>query len=165
MAGWKTGIKYVICRNINDILHIIMSVKSINNVLREAAVAYEESSAMALVNLARQGITKKSLLKLADIAALSLKQFSELLPVSLRTLQRYDEDDLLPPEVSEHALLVAEVLGKGIDVFNDRKQFQHWLQTPILSLAGQTPFSLLDTSFGVRMVTDELGRLEEGAYS
>lgn len=142
-----------------------MSEKSINNILREAAVAYEASSDMSLVELARQGISKKSLLKLAGIAALSLKQFSELLPVSLRTLQRYNNNDLLPPEVSEHALLVAEVLGRGIEVFNNREQLQHWLQTPSVSFAGQTPFSLLDTSFGARMVTDELGRLEQGVYS
>lgn len=142
-----------------------MSEKPLNNILREAAVAYEASSPMTMVELARKGISKKSLLKLADIGALSLKQFSELLPVSLRTLQRYNDDDLLPPEVSEHALLVAEVLGKGIDVFNNREQFRHWLQTPSVALAGQTPFSLLDTSFGSRMVTDELGRLEQGVYA
>ncbi|MDZ7719223.1 MAG: antitoxin Xre/MbcA/ParS toxin-binding domain-containing protein [Balneolaceae bacterium] len=142
-----------------------MSTDSLNNILREAAVAYVASSPMTMVELARQGISKKSLIKLAEIGSLSLKQFSELLPVSLRTLQRYKDDDLLPPEVSEHALLVAEVLGKGIDVFNNRKQFQQWLQSPSVALAGQTPFSLLDTSFGARMVTDELGRLEQGVYA
>lgn len=142
-----------------------MSDKAINNVLKEAAVAYEASSPMSLIELARHGITKKSLLNLANIAALSLKQFSELLPVSLRTLQRYDDDDLLPPEVSEHALLIAEVLGRGMEVFNSREQLQVWLQTPAVSFAGQTPFSLLDTSFGTRMVTDELGRLEQGVYA
>lgn len=142
-----------------------MSENQLDNILREAAVAYEASSPMTMVELARHGISKKSLLKLAEIGALSLKQFSELLPVSLRTLQRYNDDDLLPPEVSEHALLVAEVLGRGIDVFKNRKQFQHWLQTPSVALAGQTPLSLLDTSFGARMVTDELGRLEQGVYA
>lgn len=142
-----------------------MSEESINNVLREAAVAYKTSSAMSMVELARHGISKKSLLKLADIAALSLKQFSELLPVSLRTMQRYNDDDLLPPEISEHALVVAEVLGRGMEVFNNREQLQHWLQTPAVSFAGQTPVSLLDTSFGARMVTDELGRLEQGVYA
>lgn len=142
-----------------------MSEKPLNNILRESAVAYEASSPMTMVELARQGISKKSLLKLAEIGALSLKQFSELLPVSLRTLQRYNEEDLLPPEVSEHALLVAEVFGKGLDVFNNREQFRHWLQTSSVALGGQTPFSLLDTSFGARMITDELGRLEQGVYA
>lgn len=142
-----------------------MSEKTLNNVLREASIAYKTSSAMSMVELARHGISKKSLLKLADIASLSLKQIAELLPVSLRTLQRYDDDDLLPPEVSEHVLHIAEVLGRGTEVFNNRKQLQQWLQTPSVSLAGQTPVSLLDTSFGARMVTDELGRLEHGVYA
>lgn len=142
-----------------------MSEETTYNILREAAVAYKASSPMGLIELARHGISKKTLLKLADIGALSLKQFSELLPVSLRTLQRYEDDDLLPPEVSEHALLIAEVFGRGIEVFGSRERFRNWLQTPIISFAGQTPVSLLDTSFGARMIMDELGRLEQGVHA
>lgn len=142
-----------------------MSEEPLNNILREAAVAYKTTSSMSLVELARNGISKKSLLKLAEIGDLSLKQFAELLPVSLRTLQRYQEEDLLSPEVSEHVLLIAEVFARGIEVFDDRSQFRRWLQTPSVSLASQTPLSLLDTSFGARMITDELGRLEQGVYA
>ncbi|MDX1642685.1 MAG: antitoxin Xre/MbcA/ParS toxin-binding domain-containing protein, partial [Balneolaceae bacterium] len=136
-----------------------------NNILREATIAYEATSSMSLVELARKGISKKSLLKLTEIGKFSLKQFSELLPVSLRTLQRYNDDDILPSEISEHALLIAEVFARGTEVFDNRDQLRHWLQTPCVGLANQTPFSLLDTSFGVRLVTEELGRLEQGVYA
>ncbi|NBC64825.1 MAG: hypothetical protein GVY07_04050 [Bacteroidetes bacterium] len=107
-----------------------MSIESIDNILREAAVAYQTSSSMNLVELARHGISKNSLQKLADIGGLSIKQFTELLPVSLRTIQRYNSRDLLPPEVSDHALHIAEVFAKGIDVFDNRESFQRWLQSP-----------------------------------
>lgn len=142
-----------------------MNNQSINNILREAAVAYETTSSMSLVELARKGISKKSLLKLAEIGNLSLNQFSELLPVSLRTLQRYNDDDLLPSETSEHVLVIAEVFARGTEVFNDRSQLRRWLHMPCISLANETPISLLDTSFGARMVTEELGRLEQGVYA
>lgn len=142
-----------------------MSEQSINNILREAAVAYTATSSMSLVELARKGISKKSLLKLAEIGEISLKQFSELLPVSLRTLQRYNDDDLLPPETSEHVLLIAEVFARGTEVFDDRTQLRRWLQTPCIGLANEPPLSLLDTTFGVRLVTEELGRLEQGVYA
>lgn len=142
-----------------------MSNDSIDNILREAAVAYEPTSSMNLVELARQGISKNSLLKLAEIGGISIKQFAELLPVSLRTIQRYSGKDLLPREVSDHALLIAEVFGKGINVFDNRKSFQQWLQSPLVGLGEQTPLSLLDTSFGARMIMNELGRLEHGVYS
>jgi len=142
-----------------------MSKESIENILREAAVAYETTSSMNFVELARQGIAKNSLQKLAEIGGISIKQFTELLPVSLRTIQRYSGKDLLAPEVSDHALRIAEVFAKGIDVFDTRQSFQRWLQSPLVGLGGQTPLSLLDTSFGVRMVMNELGRLEHGVYS
>ncbi len=142
-----------------------MSEQSINNILREAAVEYKATSSMGLVELARRGISKRSLLKLAEIGEISLKQISELLPVSLRTLQRYNDADLLPPETSEHALLIAEVFARGTEVFDNRAQLRKWLQTPCVGLANETPFSLLDTSFGVRLVTEELGRLEQGVYA
>lgn len=142
-----------------------MSEEPIDNILKEAAVAYEPSSPMNLVELARHGISKDSLQKIAEIGGVSIKQFAELLPVSLRTIQRYSGKDLLPPEVSDHALLIAEVFAKGIDVFNGKQPFQRWLQSPLVGLGRQTPLSLLDTSFGARMVTNELGRLEHGVYS
>ncbi|MCG2588708.1 type II RES/Xre toxin-antitoxin system antitoxin [Rhodohalobacter sulfatireducens] len=142
-----------------------MSIESIDNILREAAVSYETSSSMNLVELARLGISKKSLQKLAEIGGLSIKQFTELLPVSLRTIQRYSGGDLLPREVSDHALLIAEVFAKGAEVFDNRESFQRWLQSSLVGLGGQTPLSLLDTSFGIRMIMNELGRLEHGVYS
>ncbi len=142
-----------------------MSKETFGNIIREAAVAYKTSSEITLVDLARKGISKRSLLNLAEMGSFSLKQLSELLPVSLRTLQRYNEEDLLPPEVSEHALLIAEVLARGMDVFDSQEKLQQWLHTPSVGLGSRTPLSLLDTSFGARMVTDELGRLEQGVYA
>jgi len=142
-----------------------MSNQTIDNILREAAVAYETTSWMNLVELARQGISKDSLQRLAEIGGISIKQLTELLPVSLRTIQRYSGKDLLPSEVSDHALRIAEVFARGYDVFDDRESFKRWLQSPLVGLGGQTPLSLLDTSFGVRMVMNELGRMEHGVYS
>ncbi len=142
-----------------------MSNPSIDNILREAGVAYQSTSEMTLVDLARKGISKKSLLKIADVGSISVKQLADLLPVSLRTIQRYDNDDLLSPEISSHALSIAEVLAKGLEIFDHKKQLQRWLHTPSVAFRMQTPLSLLDTSFGARMVIDELGRLEHGVYA
>lgn len=142
-----------------------MSAKSIDNILREASVAYKTSSSMNLVELARHGISKSSLQRLAEIGGISIKQFADLLPVSLRTIQRYSGKDLLTPEVSDHALRIAEVFAKGIDVFDTRQSFQRWLQSPLVGIGGKTPLSLLDTSFGIRIIINELGRLEHGVYS
>ncbi len=142
-----------------------MSEEEFENIIREAAVAYKSESDLSLVERAREGISKKTLIKISEASGLSLKELTALLPVSLRTIQRYKDDDRLEPNISEKALLIAEVLGKGIDVFSSMEKLQHWLHTPSVALGNRTPVSLLDTSFGARMVTDLLGRIEHGVYS
>lgn len=145
-----------------------MSEKDIHQLVEEAGVAYRASSTsseMRLVKQARAGISKKSLMNIAETGGLSLKEISALLPVTLRTIQRYSETDLLDPAVSEHALQIAEVISKGSKVFSSIKDLQRWLHTPSVALGNETPVSLLDTSFGARIVIDELGRLEYGVYS
>lgn len=145
-----------------------MKKTEIHQMVEEAGVAYSASSSatdMRLVQQARAGISKKSLMNIAEAGGLSLKEISALLPVSLRTIQRYTDTDLLDPNVSEHALQIAEVISKGSNVFSSIQDLQRWLHTPSLALGNETPVSMLDTSFGVRIVIDELGRLEYGVYS
>lgn len=142
-----------------------MSEFKVEDIIKEEGFAYQSSSGMRLVEMSRRGISKKSLLRLAELSSVSVKQLAELLPVSLRTIQRYNNNDLLEPVVSEHAILIAEVLSKGSQVFSSLESLQHWLHTPSAALGNKTPLSYLDTGFGARLVTDELGRLEHGVYS
>lgn len=144
-----------------------MSEFKIARFVMEEAVAYQAypSTEMRLVEIARKGISKKSLMKIAEAGSFTLKELSELLPVSLRTLQRYQNNDLLDPSVSEHAILIAEVLSKGSEVFSNLESLQRWLHSPSVALGNKTPVSFLDTGFGARLVTDQLGRIEHGIYS
>lgn len=145
-----------------------MSKKQIHDLVEEAGAVYisdSTSSEMGLLMQARAGISKKSLMNIAEAGGLSLKEISSLLPVSLRTIQRYTDADLLDPAVSEHALQIAEVISKGSYVFSSLHDLQRWLHTPCMALGYETPVSLLDTSFGARIVIEELGRLEYGVYS
>lgn len=145
-----------------------MKESDILNLVNETGVVYRSASAsseMRLVKKAREGVSKKSLLSIAEFCGLSLKEIAELLPVSLRTLQRYSDSDLLDSAVSEHVLQMAEVISKGNQVFNSMQEFQNWLHSPNMALGGEKPVSLLDTGFGARLIIGELGRLEQGVYS
>lgn len=145
-----------------------MSEYSIYNIVQEPAVAYsasEKTTEIQLVEMARKGIAKKALLRIADLSGLSVSELSKLLPVSLRTIQRYSDDHLLDRAVSEHALQIAEVLSHGTRVFSSLESFQRWLHTPSVALGHQKPVSFFDTGFGTRMVSDLLGRIEHGVYS
>jgi putative toxin-antitoxin system antitoxin component (TIGR02293 family) len=142
-----------------------MSEFKFEDIIREEGVAYAPRSEMDRVEMARKGISKKSLLRIAEISGVSIKDLAKMLPVSLRTIQRYNEGDLLDPHVSDRAILIAEVLVKGLEVLGSREKLQTWLQTPLSALGVRPPFSLLDTGIGARMVMDVLGRIEHGVFS
>jgi hypothetical protein len=71
------------------------------------------TSKMDLFELGRDRITKKAVSYLADHLCLSWKKIVSLLPVTVRTLQRYSSELHFNSAVSEQAIHVAEVLTKG----------------------------------------------------
>lgn len=122
-------------------------------------------SKMDLVELGNTGITKNAVSHLANYLSLSWKQLADLLPVTDRTLNRYTSNQHFNSAVSEQVLHIAEVLAKGVDVFQEKEKLLLWLNTPHKVFSGMTPFALLNSRFGTEMVLEELGRIEFGVYS
>ncbi|MEX2572899.1 MAG: antitoxin Xre/MbcA/ParS toxin-binding domain-containing protein [Balneolaceae bacterium] len=141
-----------------------MSNMTIDEIFKEESSRAVQTR-MDLIDLARKGITKRSLRRLSEISSITVKELAELLPISLRQFQRYDEEKRMKRDVSEHVILIAEVFLKGMDIFDSPEELKLWLKSPLLSFGQRTPFGLLDTSYGVQMVMDELGRMEHGVYS
>ena len=54
---------------------------------------------------------------------------------------------------------------RGEEVFGSMDKFKSWMKTPSHIFKGETPVSLLDTSFGFNMVFRELGRIEHGIFA
>jgi uncharacterized protein (DUF2384 family) len=62
--------------------------------------------------------------------------------------------------------MITELLDYGLDVFNDEKEkFQRWLKKPNLSLGGNSPESLLDTTTGIDEVNYALNKIEFGNFA
>ncbi len=115
-----------------------------------------------LVHLIRQGLSKMAMDRMMlhyDITALDM---ARILHTSDRTMRRYTEDSLLNPEQSERLIELAKLYAHGIDVFGSPVRFRRWLNSTILSLGNQRPLDLLDTSVGISLVDDTLGRIEHG---
>ena len=125
----------------------------------------EVRTQMDLIKLSREGIPKASLLHLANYMGSPMSQMAELLPVTERTIQRYETREQFNGVVSECVLHIAEVVARGVDVFEDKEGFLSWLDQPSTALGGQTPKSLLSSRFGTDMVLDELTRIEHGIVS
>ena len=115
-----------------------------------------------LVHLIRQGLSKMAMDRIMlhyDITALDM---ARILHTSDRTMRRYTDESLLNPEQSERLIELAKLYAHGIDVFGSSARFRRWLNSTILSLGNQRPLDLLDTSVGISLVDDTLGRIEHG---
>ncbi|MBD1367029.1 DUF2384 domain-containing protein [Mucilaginibacter sp. ZT4R22] len=126
------------------------------------AVAF--SSDFDLVKLARQGFPKKALLALAKKISLSIQELANILHISERTLQRYEDDVIIKTEYAEKAVELARLYTRGEEVFGSMDKFKLWMKTPSLIFNGEAPVTFLDTSAGFDMVFNELGRIEHGIF-
>lgn len=118
-----------------------------------------------LIPLIRKGLVKKNLDKLMDSTGLDLSAMASILHVSSRTLRRYKDDSILNPDISERLLEVARIYARGQEVFGDLDSFKSWVREPVPALGYKKPLEFLDTSIGIRLLQDELGRIEHGVFS
>ena len=120
-------------------------------------------SPLDMVAAVRRGLSYKTVSRVAEALHLSTGQLAEYLPVTERTLQRYQkEKQKLDRDLSDHLLQIARVFARCQEVMEDGERARRWLQTPSIPLGNVPPISLLDTYTGVEMVMDELGRIEHG---
>ncbi|WP_231462024.1 MULTISPECIES: antitoxin Xre/MbcA/ParS toxin-binding domain-containing protein [unclassified Pedobacter] len=126
---------------------------------------YANPSDFDLLQLARKGISKKSLLALAKQISLTIEEIAAILHISERTLQRYTPTTLVKTEYADRAIELALLYERGIEVLGSEKAFNNWVKAPNVALGGETPFDLLDTRIGFTMVLNILGRIEYGVFS
>jgi len=137
-----------------------------NNILRETEVPYvTENKTRAFMKRAREGLTMEDFNIIAESAPLPLSAWSKILNISERSLQRYQKTghQFSLPE-SEKLIRVAQLFSKGKSIFGNPDKFFSWLKSPSAPLSGDTPLSLLDSSFGLELVLDELTRIDHGIF-
>jgi putative toxin-antitoxin system antitoxin component (TIGR02293 family) len=126
----------------------------------------ETGDVYQLIDRSRKGISFLEFKEFSSAFALSSADWSKLLHISERTLQRYrKEKKKFDPVHSEKILQLILLFNKGEELFGDRNAFIHWLKSPVVSLGKVNPITLLDNSFGVELVKDELSRIEHGVLA
>lgn len=118
-----------------------------------------------MLQLTRSGLPKHLLLSLAKRISLTIQEFADIMHISERTLQRYDDDAIIKTEYAEKAVELARLYTRGEEVFGSLDKFKTWMKTPLHVFKGETPVSLLDSSVGFDMVFKELGRIEHGIFA
>jgi putative toxin-antitoxin system antitoxin component (TIGR02293 family) len=155
-----------------------------NNMLNEPMVAYATSGSVNpfynllggsnsikfandfdIIKFAREGFPKRILLALAKKISLNIQELSNILHISERTLQRYDDNAIIKTEYAEKAVELARLYTRGEEVFGSMDKFKLWMKAPGIVFNGEAPVSMLDTSAGFDMVFKELGRIEHGIFA
>jgi putative toxin-antitoxin system antitoxin component (TIGR02293 family) len=128
---------------------------------------YQWANNMQRVNVIRQGISYGYIEKLSERLNRPVKTILSLVGIPQTTYnKKKSEHALLDSRDSELIVLLTELIDYGILVFNhEEDKFQRWLKKPNLSLGGNSPESLLDTTTGIDEVKYCLNRIEFGNFS
>ena len=133
--------------------------------LKESVYNKKIKSDNDFISLIRSGIPKEVMNHLMEVTDLSLTEMANIVHTSDRTLRRYQPQENLPQELSERMLELAGLYSRGQDVFGTLANFKEWMDTPVFPLGNKKPKEFLDTSLGIRMLLDELGRIENGVFA
>jgi putative toxin-antitoxin system antitoxin component (TIGR02293 family) len=118
------------------------------------------------IKLSNTGISKASINTLADYIGTSRKFISEnIFDVSVKTMERKEDNEKLNRKISSHALEIAKLVQHAYTVFRDEDKVKRWLNRENRALNNLKPVELLDTLSGLILVDDVLGRIEEGVYA
>jgi len=134
--------------------------------LTEPLISYgsvDDNNTIALIRLIRDGIGFSAFERFADTFQYNLSEWSGFLHISERSMQRYKKDKrAFDPLQSEKIIEIAMLFKMGEVVFGSKEKFNLWLETDCLALGKVKPRSLIDSTFGIGMVKDELGRIDYG---
>lgn len=142
-------------------------------------------SALQLIDRSRAGLAGTEAGRVAGLLGVTDKEMARLLNQSVATFHRQTKLSRLDPATSERLLLLAKLATYGEAVFQDHGgpshggsapayrshggpshgKFTRWLRRPLRLLADRSPLDLMDSTTGVQLVEDILGRIEYGVFS
>lgn len=104
--------------------------------------------------------------KIADKVDFTQKEWSELLHISERTLQRYaHQDGTFNTGVIDRILQINKVLERGKEVFGSYEKFNLWLRDNPYMLEGPLSLHSLASIDGISNILTQLGRIEHGIFA
>lgn len=120
-------------------------------------------STLETIEAIRKGMPYQLFSTIAHSSPFELDEWSHYLHLSDRTMQRYKKDRVsLDPIHAEKVFEIARLCDYGVQVFGDQDRFETWLNMGSIPLNNAKPKDLLDSSFGIELVREELVRVEHG---
>jgi len=116
-----------------------------------------------LLAQSKKGLNAAAALDFLSLSGFTQDEFQETFKTTVKTIQNHVTRQLtLDAALSEKLLKSFALFDKGSEIFGSAGNFQQWLNTPAYGLGNQLPFSLMDTITGIRLVEEELIRIEFG---
>ena len=104
--------------------------------------------------------------KVADKIPFTQAEWSEILHVSERTLQRYAKDNhSFAPINAERVLLINQVLVQAKATFGKTEKFYEWIKRNPYMMEGNLSVQSLSTYEGIQNVLTQLGRIQQGIFA
>lgn len=113
----------------------------------------------------RSGISKGVLVQIKNHINMDYDSLSIILGTTKTTIHNKKSDDRFSPTVSEKIVALYDLYEFGYSVFEDKLNFEKWMQTVNRALGYKKPMELLDTIFGIDEVKNLIGRIGHGVYS
>ena len=139
------------------------------HILSEAQIVYNSSdnnSIFHVIRAVREGIDYARFKKIVSKIPFDIEDWSYLLHLSLRTMQRYKkENQTFNPIHTEKILEITMLFNFGKEIFGDEQSFNTWLSTRNVAMGGIVPKEWLDNTFGINFIKDELVRIEHGVLA
>jgi len=117
---------------------------------------------LELIHNIRKGVKKAEWKQLINNLEATEKEFEFTLPVSISSMQK---KQVYGKETSERIYELAYLYGLGYEIFDAKADFKQWLLSPSKTLGNKKPFDLLDSSFGFKLVENEVVRIQYNVYS
>ncbi len=117
-------------------------------------------------NTVQQGVNFSLFENLLKYIYISENTLADILSLSNKSIQRYkkEENFRFKPIHSEKLIELSEVANIGIKLFGTKEKFNHWLNTPSYVFENQKPVNFLNNSYGIKLILEELNRIEYGIF-
>lgn len=113
----------------------------------------------------RDGFPMSVVEEIMHASGLTLKQLTESLDLSPRSLQRRRREGRLARHESDRIYRLARIVALAKHYLGNPETATKWLQRPNRALGGSAPLQLIDTELGARTVENVLGRIAYGGIS
>ena len=130
--------------------------------IKEAAPAYTKVAK----TITLKDFTFEDFKKVADKIPFTQAEWSEILHISERTLQRYAKDNhSFAPINAERIFLINKVLTEAKITFGKTEKFYEWIKRNPYMMEGNLSVQSLSTYEGIQNVLTQLGRIQQGIFA